>query len=321
VFSEPNCETGDVMSTEKDAMTLALEAAIAQAQADDGEQGQLPNDGGEAGGEPVAVEQPDKPADDSSEKHDGDGDKPDGYRKAVVHHRRRAQQAEAQLQQEREQREALAAKVAEMEAQLAQAKQSGFEPRELPNEVTPEMLKAMRDGDPDAIADVAELLLRQRAPVATPVPAANGQQQQAAGIDIFALRGTEHQPVLDTLMEWRDDAQDGLGNVAWDTAMSVEAELVSDPQYSHVSTEVFYKTVVERTRERIQQGGKLKAAQQLAGSADKMPESLSAAGSGVRGGEIDPVSQMLSLEGQALVDYINNLTPAARAKVMGAGAF
>ena len=309
------------MSTEKDAMELALEAAIAQAHADDGEQEQLPNDGGEAGSEPVAVEQPDKPAD-NSEKHDGDGDgdKPDGYRKAVVHHRRRAQQAEAQLQQEREQREALAAEVAAMKTQLAQAKQSGFEPRELPNEVTPEMLQAVREGDPDAIADVTELLLRQRAPVATPVPVAS-EQQQAAGLDPLALRGTEHQPVLDTLMEWRDDAQDGLGNVAWDTAVAIEAALRNDPQYSHVSTEVFYKTVVERTRERIQQGGKLKAAQQLAGSADKMPESLSAAGSGVRGGEIDPVSQMMNLEGQALVDYINNLTPAALAKVMGAGAF
>ena len=306
------------MSTEKDAMELALEAAIAQAHADDGEQEQLPNDGGEAGGEPVAVEQPDKPAD-NSEKHDGDGDKPDGYRKAVVHHRRRAQQAEAQLQQEREQREALAAEVAAMKTQLAQAKQSGFEPRELPNEVTPELMQAVREGDPDAIADVTELLLRQRAPVATPVPAAS--EQQAAGFDPLALRGTEHQPVLDTLMEWRDDAQDGLGNVAWDTAVAIEAALRNDPQYSHVSTEVFYKTVVERTRERIQQGGKLKAAQQLAGSADKMPESLSAAGSGVQGGEIDPVSQMMNLEGQALVDYINNLTPAARAKVMGAGAF
>ena len=306
------------MSTEKDAMELALEAAIAQAQADDGEQEQLPNDGGEAGGEPVAVEQPDKPAD-NSEKHDGDGDKPDGYRKAVVHHRRRAQQAEAQLQQEREQREALAAEVAAMKTQLAQAKQSGFEPRELPNEVTPELMQAVREGDPDAIADVTELLLRQRAPVATPVPVAS--EQQAAGLDPLALRGTEHQPVLDTLMEWRDDAQDGLGNVAWDTAVAIEAALRNDPQYSHVSTEVFYKTVVERTRERIQQGGKLKAAQQLAGSADKMPESLSAAGSGVQGGEIDPVSQMMNLEGQALVDYINNLTPAARAKVMGAGAF
>lgn len=249
---------------------------------------------------------------DSGDADSGD-EVTDNRTKALQQERHLKREAVRQAKESQREAEELRKQLAAINRQMEEAKESGYEPREVVNEITADLIARMRDGDTDAIADYAEIQQRQATQrVSAGTQADDRPESEQSPNDPFALQSSDSgKQILNTLQDWSDDASQGIGSFAWDTAQAVEAELLKDPKYSRVSPEVFYKTLVDRTQEQ------LKAAVQskVKSSESRMPDSLSAVG--VTGSvDSDPLAMMESLEGQELLDYIEKMSATDRRKLM-----
>lgn len=251
--------------------------------------------------------------DDDKQGADSDDEVTDNRTKALQQERHLKREAVRQAKESQREAEELRKQLAAINRQMEEAKEFGYEPREVVNEITADLIARMRDGDTDAIADYAEIQQRQATQrVSAGTQADDRSESEQSPNDPFALQNSDSgKQILNTLQDWSDDASQGIGSFAWDTAQAVEAALLKDPKYSRVSPEVFYKTLVDRTQEQ------LKAAVQskVKSSESRMPDSLSAVG--VTGSvDSDPLAMMESLEGQELLDYIEKMSATDRRKLM-----
>lgn len=248
--------------------------------ADDYPDGEMPDD--------------DRGAVDETQDDESDAFVPKAVVKKVRHERREIARNLAKAAKENK---ALADQKAQLEKQLAyyraQAEEVGVdEYQEPPNELTDELLERVRDGDTDAIA---QALAIQRA---MQQPKSNDQGAEPEPSSGHWTEQLSDDSVTDQLEAWSDgyEAGDARSRKAWETAIEVSKQVMSDPNNQSLSPDEIGAKVVALTKRSI--AGRVVDEQTSGDGDDRMPESLSSAGGSAR--KSGPTS-LLGLEGDELI--------------------